>query len=918
MTALPVRQGPMQISAHPGAGAQADSRSIAALRRFSEAAAIAAMISGFLVLIGWALDIAVLKSVAPGLVTMKPNTALAFVFAGLSLWALPPRHAGRGARIAAIAGAVLVAAIGALSLGEDVLGWDPGIDQLLFRDSAAAVGTAAPGRMAPATAFNFLLLGAALLALRVPSGYRLAQPIALVAFLVSLLALIGYAYGVDELYRLVPYGSMAVHTAAHGVEELYRALPLPYRSMAVHTAALFAVIAAAVLAAAGDRGWAAYLIGERPGARMLRHVWLPGAGIVFVLGWLRLQGQLIGLYDTVFGLALMVTLAISVLTGLAWRYARVLDRTDAERSRAENALREETALLRLVTDNVPAMIAYTDAEFRYRYANRGFVEFYIGAGAAVEGKTIGELQGEQAQREIRPGIERCLAGELIHFEAKRRNVQGEEREVEVTLIPHRDETGCVQGVHTQVLDITERKRAEERIDYLAQYDAVTGLPNRRLFNDRLALAVARDKRLGTMTALLLLDLDRFKEINETLGQRIGDEVLRAVTARLRERLREVDTVARLGGDEFAVIIESVAEKAQAYRVAEKILEAMAEPLEIEGEDVFVTASIGVALCPADADSSEHLIKNAELAMYQAKLDGRNAVHHYAPDPGPGRGVRLGMESGLRRAIERDELLLHFQPKVDIKTGVITGAEALLRWRNPDLGVVSPADFIPLAEETGLIVPIGEWVLYSACAQASAWRRLGWPLAMAVNLSARQFRQKNLCEMVELALSDSGLAAGQLELEITESMIMHRAEHAITTLRRLRDIGVLLSVDDFGTGYSSLSYLKRFPVYTLKVDQSFVRELHHNADDAAIVRAVIALARSMNLRTVAEGVENEQQLAYLAGLGCDEYQGYHFSKPLPAAEFLSLLQAEQAATRRLPVAAAESTCERAAPGSAPLR
>ena len=564
---------------------------------------------------------------------------------------------------------------------------------------------------------------------------------------------------------------------------------------------------------------------------------------------------------------------------------------------AESAVREGTALLRLVADNVPAMIAYTDAEFRYRYANRGFVEFYIGAGAAVEGKTIGELQGEQAQREIRPGIERCLAGELIHFEAKRRNVQGEEREVEVTLIPHRDETGCVQGVHTQVLDITERKRAEERIDYLAQYDAVTGLPNRRLFNDRLALAVARDKRLGTMTALLLLDLDRFKEINETLGQRIGDEVLRAVTARLRERLREVDTVARLGGDEFAVIIESVAEKAQAYRVAEKILEAMAEPLEIEGEDVFVTASIGVALCPADADSSEHLIKNAELAMYQAKLDGRNAVHHYAPDPGPGRGVRLGMESGLRRAIERDELLLHFQPKVDIKTGVITGAEALLRWRNPDLGVVSPADFIPLAEETGLIVPIGEWVLYSACAQASAWRRLGWPLAMAVNLSARQFRQKNLCEMVELALSDSGLAAPHLELEITESMIMHRAEHAITTLRRLRDIGVLLSVDDFGTGYSSLSYLKRFPVHKLKVDQSFVRELHHNADDAAIVRAVITLAQSLNLRTVAEGVENEQQLAYLAGLHCDEYQGYHFSKPLPAAEFLSLLQAKQAAGGR---------------------
>ena len=327
MMALLTRQDPVQTSAHPGAGdsAQADSRLIAKLGRFSRAASLAAVAAGILVLTGWALDIAVLKSVVPGLAGMEPNTALAFVLTGLSLWMLQRQHAGRVARIAAIAGAALVAAIGALSLGEDLLGWNAGIDQLLFRDTATAAGTAAPGRMAPASALNFVLLGAAILliGLHSPFGYRLAQPLAVVAFLVSLQALIGYAYGVEELYR-----------------------PAPYTSMAVHTAALFTLVAAGVLAAAGDRGWAAFLVSERPGARMLWHLWLPAAGVVFLLGWLRLQGELIGLYHTAFGLALMVTLAISVLTVLAWRYARILDRAEAKRTRAEQALRDYAERLR--------------------------------------------------------------------------------------------------------------------------------------------------------------------------------------------------------------------------------------------------------------------------------------------------------------------------------------------------------------------------------------------------------------------------------------------------------------------------------------------------------------------------------------------------------------------------------------------
>ncbi len=493
--------------------------------------------------------------------------------------------------------------------------------------------------------------------------------------------------------------------------------------------------------------------------------------------------------------------------------------------------------------------------------------------------------------------ERLLRGEITSYSREKRYVRKDGRIIwaNTTLSAVCGPDGRPTYAISVIQDITERKQAEERIDYLAQYDVVTGLLNRRLFSDRLTLAMARSKRLGEMRAVLLLDLDRFKQINETLGYSVGDKTLQAVTARLREQLRKVDTIARLGGDEFAVILENVTEKARALFVAEKIVEAMASPFLVEGEEIFVTASVGVAIYPVDADSVEKLIESAELAMYQAKQDGRNTAQIYAPDRNPRRNSGLSMESKLRHALERDELLLNFQPKVDIPTGMVTRAEALVRWRNPDLGMVMPADFIPLAEETGLIVPIGEWVLHSACVQASAWRRDGCPISIAVNLSARQFHQQNLVEVVQRVLADSGLPAGCLELEITESMIMQRAEQSVATLQELHDIGLTLSIDDFGTGYSSLSYLKRFPVHKLKVDQSFVRDLDQNADDAAIVRAVIALAKNLNLKTVAEGVETEQQLIFLIGLQCDEYQGYYFSKPLPAAEYRRLVNAKHTAS-----------------------
>jgi diguanylate cyclase (GGDEF)-like protein/PAS domain S-box-containing protein len=512
------------------------------------------------------------------------------------------------------------------------------------------------------------------------------------------------------------------------------------------------------------------------------------------------------------------------------------------------------------------------------------------AAADAVGRNSMMLVPEDQRAEVRQRRESCLSGHALEpYESERVANDGRRIAVSINMSAIRDETGNVTGVATIYRDITERKEAEARSDYLAHYDEVTGLPNRRLFHDRLTLAMARDKRRGLMTGLLLLDLDRFKQVNEAFGHSAGDSVLRLVGARLRDRLREVDTIARLSADEFAVILESITEKAQALIVAEKIVEAMAEPLIYEGEEIFVTISVGAAVYPADADTGEDLMKCAELAMYRAKEEGRNTAQIHDAPKGPQRSVGLEIESRLRRALERDELLLHFQPKIDVRRGTIIGAEALVRWRSPDLGMVSPAQFIPLAEETGLILPIGEWVLHAACMQAAAWRRNGHPLTVAVNLSARQFRQKGLIAIIDATLADTALPPECLELEITESMIMHSAEQAVATLKRLRELGLILAVDDFGTGYSSLAYLKRFPVHKLKVDQSFVRDLHKDVDDAAIVRAVIALATSLGLKTVAEGVETEQQLIYLAGLDCDEYQGYYFSKPLPACDFARLLR-----------------------------
>ncbi|MDD5285963.1 MAG: EAL domain-containing protein [Desulfuromonadaceae bacterium] len=438
-------------------------------------------------------------------------------------------------------------------------------------------------------------------------------------------------------------------------------------------------------------------------------------------------------------------------------------------------------------------------------------------------------------------------------------------------------------------DISERKAADERIHFMAHHDELTGLPNRALLHDRILQAIMSAPRLKRKVAILFLDLDRFKNINDTLGHSIGDLLLQSVAERLKGCMRSSDTVARLGGDEFIAVIPDLNDGAHAATIAQKILDSISNHFVIREIELHTTASIGISIFPDDGTANEELIANADVAMYRAKESGRNHYQFFAPAMNDSSYERLTMENKLRRALERQEFVLHYQPQVNSETGRIIGAEALVRWRHPEMGLVPPGMFIPIAEESGLIVSIGEWVLREACRQSKAWQQEGLsPIVLAVNLSAVQFRQKNLTEMVADALQTSGLEACWLELEITESGIMQNSESAINTLHSLKQMGLKLSIDDFGTGYSSLSYLKKFPIDKLKIDQSFVRDITTDQDDAAIVAAIIGMAKSLKLRVIAEGVETRDHLNFLNSNGCFEMQGYYFSQPVPADEFELLL------------------------------
>ncbi|MDF3036817.1 MAG: hypothetical protein K0S28_2091, partial [Paucimonas sp.] len=441
------------------------------------------------------------------------------------------------------------------------------------------------------------------------------------------------------------------------------------------------------------------------------------------------------------------------------------------------------------------------------------------------------------------------------------------------------------GVIAIVRDISERKRLQMQIEYQATHDTLTGLANRRFLQDRLAQSIAYASRYGHPLWVAFIDLDRFKFINDSLGHKVGDTFLRIIAERLQSAVRATDIVARLGGDEFVLVLSGNDDDDLPSNNIQRIMDVVTQPLDLDGKDFSVTCSIGVANYPADADRPETLIEYADMAMYRAKETGRNNFQFFTATMNERLNERLRIEQELHQAIERNELVLHYQPRVDLRGGEITGMEALIRWQHPELGMVPPIRFIGVAEETGLIVPIGDWVFRTACAQNKAWQDAGLcHLRVSINLSARQFAQPDLLQTIKDALRETGLEARYLEIELTESLMMSDVENAIHILQALKELGVYLSIDDFGTGYSSLAYLKRFPIDVLKIDRSFVSDIPANANDAAITSSIIALAHSLELEVVAEGVETAEQLAFLQQRNCDVVQGYYFSRPVPVTDF----------------------------------
>jgi diguanylate cyclase (GGDEF)-like protein/PAS domain S-box-containing protein len=578
---------------------------------------------------------------------------------------------------------------------------------------------------------------------------------------------------------------------------------------------------------------------------------------------------------------------------LQWRAISTEDqiycvaRDITEQKQVMQKLRQTAA----VVENTTEGVVITDSAGDVQMVNRAFLEISGYSEQEVIGQNPRLWKSEHHDESFYQSMWAALvqAGEW-RGEIWNRRKSGDVYPALLTVNAIYDSEGQIVNYVSVLSDISAIKQTQERFQHLAHHDPLTDLPNRLLFNARLEHALERARREKNRVAVLFLDLDNFKSINDSLGHPTGDKLLQKVAERLTRLLRNEDTVARVAGDEFIIILDGVGSPEDASLVAEKLMADFENPVQLAGESLHISFSVGIAVFPDDGETVTELVKNADAAMYHSKESGRNRLSFYTSELTEGASEKLRIGNALRGAMARGELSLHYQPQYALSDGRLVGAEALLRWNHAELGAVSPDRFIPVAESTGMIIPIGGWVLRTACTQIKTWRDQGLKIdRIGVNVAGQQIDQMDILQAVDTVLETTGLEPNVLELEVTETFIMERAEQAISTLERLRDRGVTLAIDDFGTGYSSLSYLKRLPLHRLKVDKSFVDGVTDNANDIAIARAVIALARSLELEVIAEGVETAEQEAFLRAEGCDEVQGYYYSRPLPTDEFAELLR-----------------------------
>jgi diguanylate cyclase (GGDEF)-like protein/PAS domain S-box-containing protein len=580
---------------------------------------------------------------------------------------------------------------------------------------------------------------------------------------------------------------------------------------------------------------------------------------------------------------------VHLLDKLATNLSFALDNFQREQARraAEAALRESETRFRDFADAAGEYVWESDLDGHFTYVSSRVQSVWGYSDQELIGRKPADFMPRGERERVREwmGANLQADGSFRDLEHRILTKQGETRWLLVNAVGMLDEYGHRIGQRGTGRDVTDRKTAEARISYLATRDPLTELPNRVLFNDRLEQSIVAARRSGQSLALMFIDLDRFKNINDSLGHQVGDLLLKEVAGRMQGCVRKGDTLSRLGGDEFVVTLDGLQHAEDAAQVAAKIIKSLSRPFEVAGNTLNTSCSIGISIYPDDAEDERALMKNADTAMYHAKEKGRNNYQFFSPEMNVRAVERHSLETDLRQGLERDEFILHYQPQVDIASGRVVGVEALLRWQHPTRGLLSPATFMDVAEESGLIEPIGQWVLRNACQRAKVWQDTGYPsIKIAVNLSARQLiKPREFSRRLSRILSSTGLDPRYLELEMTESLLLHNAEENIAVLRKLGQDGVRIAVDDFGTGYSSLSYLRQLPIDTLKIDRSFVRDLETDPEDAAIIQAVVAMAHSLGLQVTAEGVETHGQLEALAGIGCDEYQGYLFSKPLPAME-----------------------------------